>query len=259
MANETLKKRKDRSVAYPSLSLPDAINSATQLKESMGKGPYSRTDAAKGIGHVALTGPAARKIAALVQYGLLDRHGNTYSLTDLVQEITKPIDEETSQAAIARAARSPKLFDKLIERYSNQALPTMLENIVIREGVSESAAKEVVRIFNDTLSFSKLLVNGVVTASPTSTAVSEKSEDEEIPPASYAPGPVNHALKVKQVSPSVSNNFVFDFAGGIQLVIPRTQKTSDAIADGELKDIRQALAKFANDFMTPNSDTTDES
>lgn len=48
---------------------------------------------------------------------------------------------------------------------------------------------------------------------------------------------------------NTSANFVFDFVGGVKLVIPRNQKTSDAIADGELKNVRQALTQFANNFM----------
>lgn len=55
---------------------------------------------------------------------------------------------------------------------------------------------------------------------------------------------------VKKTEVDTSGNFIFDFSGGIKLIIPRNQKTSDAIADGELKVIRQSLAKFAGDFMT---------
>ena len=52
----------------------------------------------------------------------------------------------------------------------------------------------------------------------------------------------------------------FDFNGGIKLIVPRNQRTSDAIADGELKAVRQALTKFANEFMNEqiiNNDTSD--
>ena len=36
----------------------------------------------------------------------------------------------------------------------------------------------------------------------------------------------------------LTKNFVFDFKGGIKLIIPQNQKTSDAVADGELKIVR---------------------
>ena len=45
------------------------------------------------------------------------------------------------------------------------------------------------------------------------------------------------------------SNFIFDFKGGIKLVIPRNQGTSDAIADGELKEARLKLTAFADQFM----------
>ena len=56
-----------------------------------------------------------------------------------------------------------------------------------------------------------------------------------------------------------SANFVFDFQGGIKLIIPRNPKTSDAIADGELKTARQALAKFAEEFVHDQEKTDEQS
>lgn len=58
---------------------------------------------------------------------------------------------------------------------------------------------------------------------------------------------------------NVSANFVFDFRGGIKLIVPRNQKTSDAIADGELKTARQALTKFADEFMGDVADDSKQS
>jgi len=63
----------------------------------------------------------------------------------------------------------------------------------------------------------------------------------------------------KQSEPNSIANFVFDFRGGISLTVPRNQKTSDAIADGELKNARQVLSQFADDFMVESSDTEKDS
>jgi len=44
------------------------------------------------------------------------------------------------------------------------------------------------------------------------------------------------------------NNYLFhsfDFTGGMKLLIPKTTKTTDAIMDGELKQIKVELKKFA--------------
>lgn len=246
------KQTKDRSVAYPGVLLSEAIDLTSKLRDALGKGPYSREEAAKALGHSKLTGPAARKVAALVHYGLLERSGNTYSQSQLAQDILKPVSDELRNAAIKKAALQPKLFQKLCHKFGGQALPSMLQNILIREGISEAAADDVVRIFTETMLFAELLVNGVL-AKP----AMEDSEGEgvaEIKPVSpttqthYTPT----VTAIKTPAAGFTGNqddFVFEFTGGIRLLIPRTKETSEAIADGELKEARSALSTFASNHM----------
>ena len=244
---ETKKKQKDRSVAYPGVSLSDAIESTGKLRDSLGRGPYSREEAAKALGHTQLTGPAARKVAALAHYGLLERTGNTYSQSQLAQDILKPLSDEQKEVSIKRAAISPRLFLKLCERFNGQALPSMLQNIVIREGVSEGAANEVVRIFTETMQFAKILVNGVIVVD----APSEDGTDTEQPTVSIPQNSTRIASPQQRNREVGDDSFVFEFTGGIRLVIPQTKKTSEAIADGELKNARKELSSFADKFMKP--------
>jgi DNA repair photolyase len=63
-------------------------------------------------------------------------------------------------------------------------------------------------------------------------------------------------LELKQckicINTSISvldDDFVFEFTGGVRLLIPRTKKTSEAIIDGELKDARKALSDFVEKFV----------
>lgn len=245
---EKTKQKKDRSVAYPGITLSDAIESTQKLRDSLGRGPYSREEAAKALGHSQLTGPAARKVAALVHYGLLERSGNTYSQSQLAQDILKPLSDEQKETSIRRAAVAPRLFQKLCQRFDGQALPSMLQNILMREGISEGAASEVARIFTETMRFANLLVNGVITNVSTA-EVSETGEDAAArisPPGSvggtHIKPPAHRAIG--------GDAFVFEFSGGIQLVIPNTKETSEAIADGELKEARQKLSDFAGRFMS---------
>lgn len=254
------KQTKDRSVAYPGVPLSHAIDLTAKLREALGKGPYSREEAAKAIGHSRLTGPAARKVAALVHYGLLERSGNTYSQSQLAQDILKPVSDELKNAAIKKAALQPKLFQKLCQKFGGQALPSMLQNILVRERVSEGAADEVVRIFTETMLFAELLVNGVLDK-----PVMEHGEacdtTEVRSEAQMSHPPVQATSGTKVPDAKVAGNpddFVFEFAGGIRLLIPRTKDTSEAIADGELKDARSALSIFASKYMSRESDKIKE-
>ena len=247
---EKTKQTKDRSVAYPGVPLSEAIGFTSKLRDSLGKGPYSRDEAAKALGHSKLTGPAARKVAALVHYGLLERSGNTYSQSQLSQDILKPVSDELKSAAIKKAAVRPRLFQKLCQKFGGQALPSMLQNILIREGISEGAADEVVRIFTETMKFAELLVNGVLTKP----VIEDENGDgvaEIQTPSSASKIPVQTSKHPSPVNRPTENDddFVFEFTGGVRLLIPRTKKTSEAIADGELKETRTALSAFASKHM----------
>lgn len=249
MSEEQNKTKKTvvRSVAYPGVALGEAVEFTTRLRTSMGKGPYSREQVAKALGHPNISGPAARKVAALVHFGLLERAGNAYSQGALAQEIVVPLSEEQKQAAVRRAAFMPKLFSTLYARYAGQALPNMLANIIVRDGVSEGAAKEVVKIFTESMIFAGLLENGIL-KSDASTVETASAHDQ--------PDPTATAPKVPavRVAAGSSDQFEFEFAGGIRLLVPRNKVTSEAIADGELKEARQALAGFASRFMREADD-----
>ena len=49
-------------------------------------------------------------------------------------------------------------------------------------------------------------------------------------------------------TPNDTNDFIFDFKGNIKLVIPKTDRTNEAVMDGALKDIRGVLKKFADEY-----------
>lgn len=244
MEEETKKlSNKERSVAYPYLTLSDAIDNTRLLRDSLGKGPYSRLEAGKALGHTTLTGPAARKVAALVQYGLLEREGNTYVQSTLAQNILRPLSDEQRDTEVRKAALKPGLFAKLSEKFAGQALPNLLENIVIREGISESAAKEVVRVFRESMSSAGILVNGVMTTSiynHDESTNDDKQEDVLV----NSPVPLGSSQSRNML---VGNDdFIFEFSGGIRLLIPRTQESSEAIADGGLKVVRDELKNFSS-------------
>lgn len=177
---EKAKKTRERSTPYPGVNLEKAISMVAEIKVALGRGPYSRTAAAQALGHSTLTGPAARKVAALVHYGLLDRSGgDAYVLGKTVNDILHPISEDQKHGAIALAAVQPKLFSKLIQQYAGQGIPRMLGSILIREGISSGAADEVATIFSETLSYAGLLKNGVISGGVPIVATTEDTGPSE--------------------------------------------------------------------------------
>jgi len=134
---------RERSTAYPSLSLEDALALVSKVRDGLGGGEVTRDQISPVIGHEKLTGPAASKIAALAHYGLLDKGKGTYRVSALATRILTPISEQEKNEALQEAALRPTLFAKVYEKYSRDGkLPTAIEAIIHREyGVTRDASK----------------------------------------------------------------------------------------------------------------------
>jgi hypothetical protein len=154
---------KERSTAYPSVSLEEAILATTELADKLGPGPFDRETAAQALGYKGVSGASASKIAALTHFGLLERQGNTYIQSILARRIIAPKSDQDKTTAIVEALRAPKLYSKLLDRYSGQALPTMLHNILFHDfRIILSASKEATEVFKRSAEFAGLLKNGVL-------------------------------------------------------------------------------------------------
>jgi hypothetical protein len=206
MTNNTAEKAEDmakreRSTAYPSIALEQALVYSAKLVESYRKSPFSRQNAVEGIGYTKITGDTAQKIAALVHYGLLERSGTSaYKNTQLAQDIYYFTSEEEKASDIVIAAQSPKLFRTLLTDLKGQSLPARLKNILIQpHGITPAVADKVAENFKKTLEFAGLLPNGVVAT----VSVSAEGESEETP-ALHRNAPSPARVSVGGMSPSVS-------------------------------------------------------
>ena len=172
------KTKRERSTAYPAVSLREAVELSEKLIESYSKSPFSRELAVQGIGYKTITGTSAPKIAALVHYGLLERGASTYKNSELSGRITDFKSEEDRKSAIVEAVMNPKLFNSLIQDYSNKAIPSLLKNILISQyKIGRGVADNVSKTFRDSVEFAGIYVNGVVVDVSTILNEGEKTED----------------------------------------------------------------------------------
>ncbi|MDO8569802.1 MAG: hypothetical protein Q7R89_03490 [bacterium] len=161
--NTGKKMKKDRSTAYPAIHLGEAIEYSKKLITAYPKSQFDRVSAAVSMGYATLSGASAPKVAALAHYGLLDRKGNAYKNSDLAERILHYSTEEEKAEAILEAVKHPKLFESLIGEYSGRAIPTTLNNILVRQyKISLKVADTVVQIFKESLEFAGLYSNGIV-------------------------------------------------------------------------------------------------
>ena len=152
--------KKVRSCGYPLLALPRAIEAAKTLCDGFGEGPYSRENAARGLGYSSFSGAASSKIGALAHFGLLSRSGGMY----LVAALAKAAfiyPEEGSGEAIMALAQNPALYRKLIARFLNKPLPEKLEAVLAADyGITGKAAPAAAQNFIETLEFAGLVRDG---------------------------------------------------------------------------------------------------
>jgi hypothetical protein len=252
MTENTISKRKlDRSTSYPILNLKTAIDRLITLHQSLGKGPYSREDATKGMGYSGLSGASSRAVAALVQYGLLDRVGNTYSISLLSNDILHPESEIQKNRALKVAATKPKIFSTILKEYQGQSLPTMLENILIRKNISSNCAKDVVANIKETFMFAGILVNGVVNFNQENTNETDTEKKEEL--LSQNQTDTNQKINIQK---DKTNDDSISIVLGPDITIVLSKRLIEKIALGQLKDFSSTMEKlkeFSN--QTEESDT----
>lgn len=212
----TLKKPKNRSTAYPGVTLEEAIEAAKTLRNNLGAGPYSRESAAVALGYGGINGASGTKIAACAHFGLLVRESNVYRQSELADQILVATSDDERQAGIRVAFTKPALYKKLAEEYNDKALPKMLDNILVRQhGITEKAAKEAASLFIKSADYAGVLINGVVKLSQ---ADSLSPQTPDAPATDTAAGNM-------QGQPASQAQATRAMQGGLPVVIPGTEVT----------------------------------
>jgi len=158
-----IRAKNDRSSPYPSQAIDKAVGSITQLRDKLGAGPFNRELAAKALGYSGVSGTSSMAIAALVHYGLLERRGDVYVVSELAENIMTPRSEGERQMSLVKAARHPKLFNMLLDRYADKSVPTMLDSVLVRDyNINRRVAPSVKKNFIETMMAVGLLENGVI-------------------------------------------------------------------------------------------------
>jgi len=162
MADDNVKT--ERGTQHPGDNLEAAIQLLEKYKAAIGLGVASRETVAEALGYSGITGTSSRRMGSLTHYGLLERSAGGYKVSELGKKLLMPKNDAERVAAIVEAARHPKLYAALFDKYSDHALPNLLPNILVREfGVAANAADAATKTFRETAEFAGLLRNGVLT------------------------------------------------------------------------------------------------
>lgn len=173
---------RERSAAYPAISLEEAVGYSTKLQAAFSKSPFSRENAVKEMGHQTVTGASGMKVASLVHYDLLDRDGNAYRNSSLALRLAHRIDDNDFQEALKIAATSPKLYKALLNEFAGRAVPTALSSILVRNHqIGQKIADDVARIFTKTIEYAGLYQNGIISSELPASEEPDDTADTNLP------------------------------------------------------------------------------
>lgn len=143
-----------RSPNYPQISLSDAVTRVSQVfgKERQHAAP--RQVVLKHLGYSSINGASLGTLSGIAKYGLLERVGEDYRVSDRAMTILYPPSPEAKAEALNAAAREPSLFSEIFEHFGG-VLPSddNLQSYLIRKGFADSGAKAVIRVLRDTMEF----------------------------------------------------------------------------------------------------------
>jgi hypothetical protein len=172
-----------RGRKVPRHNLREAIDFLKQIHVGCGRGPIDRENLAKALGHSSENGASNAKVGALTHFGLLERAGGAYRLSELAFGIISPTLEGEEHACLAKAALNPAVYSELYAEFCGNAIPRLLPNLMQRRfGMSASIADTASRIFTESLEYGGLLRNGVVLRDTVAEARGpSESEEPQIP------------------------------------------------------------------------------
>lgn len=130
------RKNREKSVRYPAISIDECINFIRQVDE-LGGQAISYASILSMMNLKSQTTKSFQvRISAAKQFGLLQTGRGTAQLTDLARRILRSNEgKEESEKLKIEAFGKPPLYEKLIERFKDKALPepTQLGNILMNE------------------------------------------------------------------------------------------------------------------------------
>jgi hypothetical protein len=141
-----------RSPNYPAISLPDAIERVGKVFAKEHRHPAPRDVVVKALGFGGVNGASLSALSAVVKYGLLDKTGENYRISDRAMSVLHPRSPEEKAQAVKDAAEAPQLFTDILTEYPG-GLPSddNLRAYLVRSGFAPSALPSVIQSLRDTM------------------------------------------------------------------------------------------------------------
>ena len=226
--------KRDRSPAYPFISLKTAIERLVAFEAYFGRhpGPLAKVGVAWDM--KAGSSQAGQTISAMKYFGLVEYQGSTEQRSAALSEDAKTFlraqQEQVKQDVLKRCALRPKAISKYWEKWGPDRPkdPIALDELVLQGSFTENAAKTFLQVYDDTIDYAKLV------AGDKGRALDQDGNDDEDDPETIDDKPPKHTgIKMRQ------DTFTLD-EGTVSLNWP--EKLSKASYD-DLKDWLEIMAR----------------
>lgn len=211
---QTAKKGREKSVMYPAISLEDCVEFIKKVDKLGGKAASYASVLSMMNLKSATTKSFRNRISASKQFGLLITEGQAVRLTDLARRIIYPSEgKRESDQLLVEAFGKPPLYEKLIERFAEKAVPerVQLGNILMNDyRIIRSVKDHAAQCFIESADYLGLLENGVLCMDK---GEAEQSSDSKLADATDNPGTLtgNGIMPVEDnISASKEEGYLFE-------------------------------------------------
>ncbi len=239
------KRHKMRSRLYPRYDLEEAVNFINIINKLGGRNVAISAVAAES-GSAVNSSAFLGRLSSSKQFGLIVTENGKISLSKLGNEIIFPREEKNKLVLLRTAFNNPPFYKELINDFLGKSLPepSTFGNRLIHDYKIEVKAKDKAATnFIRSAEYVGAIKNGILIMNEGGVSDIANSSKQNMKDQG------NNA----QPYESTGGNFVFNFVGGISLVIPRTMETKEAVMDGELKEINKGLNEFAEKYLSKDN------
>jgi hypothetical protein len=202
---EPVIRKRERSPAFPFISLRKAVERAQALYENHRREPARLAAIGPSWDYSPKSSGLIQTVAALKQFGLIEDLGSGEDrkvvLTKLGQTIVADQRPGARETALKDAARSSSIISEYLPKWlpDRPSDAHCVSELHLDRGFTEEAAKSFLRIFDETVSFAKLDEE----AANSPEAIREVlggGEDDDMPPSyprSRAPADGDHSYEYR--------------------------------------------------------------
>lgn len=179
-----MKVARDRSPAYPFISLKTAVDRLVAFEQKFGRHPAPLDKAGLAWGIKPDSSQAAQTLSALKYFGLVEYSGSTISrvaaITEDGRNLMRAQQASVKTEILKAAAMRPKAINAYWDKWGHDRPidEVCLDDLVMKGAFTPTAAKVFLRVYDETVAFAGL-TNG-------DTMDSQEEAGNELPPGVHS-------------------------------------------------------------------------